>query len=301
MTDDIRSRLELSEVICNKIKPLCEPLDRVFGIPLFGYRKFFPDGTCFNTSSNVELTKFVQEKFSNKMLPNYEEEAKSGLQRERYFVLRVGEPSPQDLFLSALYDYDVWNTLSLYRKDGECLEGFYFTSTRKNYKIVEEYINNIGLFERFSYYFREKFSDILSAEDIKKVSLPTVSASIFEDCNKLALEKEKSFHDFIAHTFPQKLSLNINGKEVPLSSQEFKCLAWLSRGKTAKEAARMMGLSPRTVESYMDNVRFKTKIDSRSKLIDLFILNFCQERDLLKHMENNSKGGGVLFVNGSSG
>jgi DNA-binding CsgD family transcriptional regulator len=291
MADEIRSRLELSEVICNKIKPLCEPLNRVFSIPLFGYRKFFPDGTCFNTSSNFDLTKFVQEKFSNKMLPNYEEETKSALKHEKYFVLRVGEPSPQDAFLSALYDCDVWNTLSLYRKNGECLEGFYFTSTRQNYKIVEEYINNLELFERFSFYFREKFSDILSIEDVKKASLPTVAPSIFEEHNKLSLAKENPFDDFIVHTSPQKLFLNINGKEVPLSSQEFKCLAWLSRGKTAKEVARMMSLSPRTVESYIDNVKFKTKIDSRSKLIDLFILNFSQDRDLLKYMENKSRGG----------
>jgi hypothetical protein len=50
MTQDVRDRLALSEVVCSKVKPLCAPLAHEFGIHTFGYRKFFADGTCFNTS-----------------------------------------------------------------------------------------------------------------------------------------------------------------------------------------------------------------------------------------------------------
>lgn len=280
MNETIRKRIELSEVLCKKIKPLCEPLSRVFGIPTFGYRKFFPDGTCFVTSSNFEWVKFIQEKFTNVPLPNYEEEVKAALQSEKHYVLRIGEPDRQDALLSAHYDHDIWNTLSLYRKNGTSVEGFYFTSTKSNYKIVDEYINNIELFERFTLYFKDKFSAILSDEEVKKESFLTVSPCVFEENNSKTFKEDKYIQEFIADTPIHKLFLIINNKEIHLSMQEFKCLAWLSRGKIVKEVAQIMNLSPRTVESYLDNIKSKTKIESRSKLIDLFVLNFYKDKRL---------------------
>jgi hypothetical protein len=184
MTQDVRDRLALSEVVCSKVKPLCAPLAHEFGIHTFGYRKFFADGTCFNTSSNFEWTKFVQEKFSSLILPNYEEELKSALTHEKHFVIRVGEPDPQDLHLFTLYECDVWNTLSLYQKNEEGVDAFYFTSTRSNYGIVEEYLNNLSFFEKFACDFKHTFTDILPLKDIKKSSTPTVSPTVFENHNE---------------------------------------------------------------------------------------------------------------------
>ncbi len=284
----IRDKMELLQITCEKVKHIYDPLSRAFGIQAFGYRKFFPDGTSFNTSSNFELIKSVQEKFDNTIIPNYDVEIDSTLKNEKHFVLRIGEPDRQDAHLSALFDWDVWNTLSVYKKNAESIDAFYFTSTRENYKNIEAYINNIELFERFTLHFKEKLADILSANEIKKISSPTVSPFIIKDNDNGAL-KEEYIKDFISNTPIHSLSLNVDGKEVPLSMQEFKCLAWLSRGKTAKEVGRIMNLSPRTVESYMDNVKFKTRIDSRSKLIDLFILNFYKGSDLLKCIENKRK------------
>src|SRR5947207_2524234 len=137
MRCQVRSNLELSEIICEKLKTICGPIAQMFGIQTFGYRKFFPDGTSFNTSSNFEWTKFVQEKFDNTMIPNYEDEVIAALKNEKHYLLRTGEPNRQDIHLSALYDNDIWNTLSLYRKNGDSVEGFYFTSSRNNHKIVE--------------------------------------------------------------------------------------------------------------------------------------------------------------------
>jgi len=108
-----------------------------------------------------------------------------------------------------------------------------------------------------------------------------ISLSVFEENNTKILEEEKYIQGFISDTPIHRLFLNVNGEEIHLSMQEFKCLAWLSRGKTIKEVARIMNLSPRTVESYLDNVKLKTKIESRSKLIDLFVLNFYKDNCLV--------------------
>ena len=45
-----------------------------------------------------------------------------------------------------------------------------------------------------------------------------------------------------------------------LSRQERKCLFHLAKGKTAKETAALLCLSPRTVEAYLEQIKNKGKI-----------------------------------------
>ncbi len=263
-----------------------EPLSQLFKIHTFGYRKFFPDGSSFNTSSNFEWTKFSQEKFDNSIIPTYEDEVCSILRKEKSHFLRIGEPDRQNVFLSSLYDLDIWNTLSLYQKTGSCVEAFYFTSTRDNRGIIQEYTNNMILFERFSLYFKGKFSDIISEEELKRASSTTVSSEIFEKNAHVSLQEEQEIKNFISDTPIPKFFLNIDGKDIVLSAQEFKCLALLSRGKTAKEIGLILHLSSRTVESYIENVKHKVNVNSRSQLINLFMLNFNDDKYLLKCLDN---------------
>lgn len=61
----------------------------------------------------------------------------------------------------------------------------------------------------------------------------------------------------------------ING--IYLSKRELDCLHPLIRGKTAKEIGKILNLSPRTVESYLENIKSKLSVDSKAELIDLII------------------------------
>lgn len=45
--------------------------------------------------------------------------------------------------------------------------------------------------------------------------------------------------------------------EIPLSPREFECLEWATRGKSAWEIGRILGLSRHTVASYLDNAKEK--------------------------------------------
>ncbi len=180
--------MELTQSLCEKIIPIIEPLSQQIKPNVFGYRKFFSDGTGFTISSNFELTKAVQEKFGDTAIPNYENEVRSALKNEKHIVLRIGEPDRQDVHLSALFDWDVWNTLSLYWKGADSVDAFYFTSTRKNYRSVEEYVNNISLLEQFSYYFKNKLNDIISPQEMKKESSLTISPKIFEEYRSKATQ-----------------------------------------------------------------------------------------------------------------
>lgn len=54
-----------------------------------------------------------------------------------------------------------------------------------------------------------------------------------------------------------------------LSKKKLECLYYLVRGKTAREIASILNISPRTVEHYLEDIKFKWGCCSKSSLIEL--------------------------------
>ncbi|MGC8483754.1 MAG: helix-turn-helix transcriptional regulator [Thermodesulfobium sp.] len=284
MSSYFRDNIARSRSICEKINPIVKPISDHFGVHTFGYRKFFADGNSFGMSNNFSWTTFCLENFDKKIIPNYENEIKAALNEDKFHFFRIGKPNNKDAFLSALYELDIWNTCSLYKKMGDGIEAFYFASTRENSGIVEKYTNNIALFERFSYHFKNKLLDIISLEDIKSSASPTISPKVFESSQETSSIEDQNIKQFLSTTPIHKFFLNVNEQDITLSFQEFRCLALLSQGKTAKEIGNSLKISQRTVEEYIDNIKRKVKMNTRSQLIDLFLLNFHHDRNVLKYL-----------------
>ena len=59
-----------------------------------------------------------------------------------------------------------------------------------------------------------------------------------------------------------------SGPEISLSPRESEVLFLILRGKTAKLAASVLGLSYRTVEQYMESIKLKFNVHSKVELID---------------------------------
>jgi DNA-binding CsgD family transcriptional regulator len=71
-----------------------------------------------------------------------------------------------------------------------------------------------------------------------------------------------------------------NTQNVMFSKRELECLYHLCNGKTAKQTARDMLLSPRTVETYLENIRSKTGCSNKLAVIGRFARYFHDVSDL---------------------
>jgi DNA-binding CsgD family transcriptional regulator len=60
--------------------------------------------------------------------------------------------------------------------------------------------------------------------------------------------------------------------DIYLSKREIECLSLTARGKTAKQVGHELGISRRTVEEYLDNIKVKMGVYSKSQLIDKAIV-----------------------------
>ncbi len=56
-----------------------------------------------------------------------------------------------------------------------------------------------------------------------------------------------------------------------LSPRETECLGWVSRGKSSNDIGSILGLSPRTVDSYLEKVCSKLRVRTRIEAVALAV------------------------------
>lgn len=71
---------------------------------------------------------------------------------------------------------------------------------------------------------------------------------------------------------------NLGSEKVNLSDRESEILVQVAEGKSAKQIAGDVGLAPRTVERYIENVRHKLGARNRSHLVAIAIA--CGELEI---------------------
>lgn len=96
------------------------------------------------------------------------------------------------------------------------------------------------------------------------------------------LDEEKKLHilpnpqDTNLQTRQPIQCLNIEGMRIELSKREADCLYHLCLGKSAKETGEMLFISPRTVETHLENIKQKTFCKSKLQLMSYVIRQFMR-------------------------
>ncbi len=258
--------------LLDRLTPVLEPLSSELSIHAFGYRLFFPNGKSFGLCSNNEWNVFFENQFlpQNDHISRYGDEVAQTLKKGKYFCARTGVPDPSDRLCSVLYGFDIWNSLCIYYKNEDFVESFYFTSTKENRDIINFYLNNLKLLERYASHFKGKFLEATNLDDLAELSEPTVSADIFANQSTQGDNEEIKIKSFSESLPIRKLVVNRDGQSIVLSKREAECLCYMAFGKTMKEIATCLNLSPRTVEFYVDNMKKKTGFYSKSQLLNMF-------------------------------
>lgn len=58
-----------------------------------------------------------------------------------------------------------------------------------------------------------------------------------------------------------------------LSKRETECLQLIIRGKSARQLGIIMGISQRTVEEYLNNIKLKFGVSTKAEIIELVVNN----------------------------
>ena len=261
-----RSAFLYSANFIPQIESICAPL-KSLNIKNFCYIKIFKDSTYIQLGNGFKEWQKDFFKRIGTVKKVFEESIKTYAQKERYSYFIWPSKILDDPILSLAYEHNMWHGLTIYYKTTDCIESFSFSFDRNNDDQTNFFLNKIDLLNMFCENFKSNAKDLIDCSDKNKLALfkKGLNPEIF--VSQPSSEKKE---------FLKNIDLNTNiltntPQLIKFSNQENNCIKFLAQGRTMKEIGRILELPPRTVESYIDNVKNKTGLNYKSQIIDLFI------------------------------
>lgn len=259
------SAFKYNESIIDSLTDIIQPIFN-WDLSTFAYFKFFPNGQYLYLCNNIawveHCLRHVQD--NDSALGQEINHAK-----ENEFYSLMWPTTPHDTLLRDLYDFDIWNGLSVFKKSSNYVELWGFATTRANKLISNFYLHNIELIKCFIRYFNDTASQLIDAKDTRKLAVYTNigEGSFFNFEDPYDLEQ---INNFIMATNSKKYPILTPRGEVLLSQREKQCMHLISFGKTAKEIGLELDISHRTIELYIKNIKSKTNAQNKTELIKIF-------------------------------
>lgn len=245
------------------VRKICRPLLRL-GITYFAYARVFYNETVFGLVTNWDsfYHQYTQQyAFSppvSKLLLNKKiHYMPFTLQYRDYPVIRD---------YRELYDVDLPIYFIEYYQHYSDL--FVFSTYSNNFDIVNFYLNNISLLEKFIFYFRHEARKLIETSNKNRFFLPQcIYSPLVGTNNKNGDTLKNNQNQFLQEIETKKYIIQATHRKISITRQELNIIQHITKGYTMKETARILNISPRTAESYLNNVRHKLGCSRRSDII----------------------------------
>ncbi len=245
------------------MRSLCQTTLAPFGITYFNYLRIYDDGWGYILSTRSQLVNYV---FENKIPLAAPVQPEVVSEKFNYLILPVGayEKSVHEVKVH----FNAAHFINLVDRHNGYFDLHCFGSTANNNVIVNFYLNNMGILENFKFYFKKQAENLLKKSEKSKILIPESMRPTFKGLNSFADSTKENFSE------PNNLvefCKYIDG--IPLSHRQLQIMQLTIRGKTAKEIAKSLNLSRRTVEYYLEIIKEKTNSSSKAELIERIMNN----------------------------
>lgn len=234
-----------------KIKEICSPLADCLGISYFSTYTIDLEGNFTFLSNFPEQVDFY---FSKQLYRTFPYFIHPDFLRSGCF-LTAATPDPH--YLEQIEKrFHLRDLFFILEKSGDCLQGTIFTS--KDNISINRYLNNLEVLKSFASYFRKEAAPMIHKMRADGYNLLQAKGKAFLECPPDLMLR---IHNQEAEAFLRRIS--------PISPREQECLDLYRRGYTAKETARLLGLSHRTVEQHFENIKNKLNLFSKRELLQI--------------------------------
>tara|TARA_A100000171_G_C2125729_1_gene143393 strand:- start:412 stop:1128 length:717 start_codon:yes stop_codon:yes gene_type:complete len=222
-----------------------------FGISHFHYIKVFNNGNYIHLLDNENFANYYINKVHDVDL-FFSEGYQDG-----YNSLLWSSNVTSRLFLEARR-YDIANGFTLSKFHENYFEAWSFSGKCQDINLSNCYIKYIDELKKFSTFFKKSESSLIqggisAVAKFKKYSFNHQNAF-------LSLKKNLNYR------FP----IFFNGLEVKLTVREEECLKLISNGLTFKGIGKKLNISSRTVETYINNLKYKLNKNPKSDLASIY-------------------------------
>jgi len=247
------------------MQDICQPLKQI-GITFFCYSEFTSDNTLTTlvSSYNIPRYYFTNEGYKVDPFMNNPVISIPGL----YLVESHANNNSQREFLQMLKSNGAAESFSIVKFIQNGMRHYHFGMAHRNPAEINYCISNYDLFEAFILYFHEKAERLLNCSD--KIIIPKFTLDLPSDTlgDTIAQDdlKRRRFLDAIEY---DTVKFDAVPTKKPFTSRERQCLSLVIKGKSAKNIAKNLDLSVRTIEFYMNNIKKKTDSRTIAELISI--------------------------------
>ncbi len=239
----------------NKMIKSAEPLDIHLGVNHFWYNRMTFSGHYSYFGTHVEWHEYCHNRIDFiKGIPYLANPYSfpEGLQ----LLGQSSEPQLQLILKEGRTKYKTNFNLHFIRRTANALEGFGFGCRDNSVTTYDRLLNELNLLKGFIGYFREVNAPIFAILDEFQADMNKVPCFKFNKSRKnlSAVNRDQLLRD-LGMGFPD------------LSSREHEVLQYCASGFPAPYIAEQMGLSIRTVESYILIIKSKLQCKSKVELI----------------------------------
>lgn len=234
---------------CKEIKAVTSPLAKI-ELYHFSFCRIFMDGTKIYLTSCPEWMVYAYTKLYDTLQTNRTMDCYTA-----GFQPWQGVLSPA-ILQTLKKEFDVDQGMTFIVKQSNSCDLFLFASTCDKEQVHRYYLNNSLQLKLFCWSFLEE------------------AKTMIQKCHadRLILPKSLSNHH-IANAPQLNVDLpNSMLTAAQLSLQENICLQHFITGKTVKEIAKILALSPRTVETYITRAKLKLSASNSNSLSAKFVL-----------------------------
>lgn len=242
----------ISMIIESDVKTIVKPLFDSSEIDYFYYAEFFKSGDCFSLCSNAKWHKFFFDEELYKFNVDFPANG--------YHLCAVKAPiiaeNAKNFGINHFFDY------TKEYEDHYIMAGF-GTSYGKE-SIIDFYLNNRDLLEKFIFYFQEQASTLIKIS--KKLENKIIMPEYYGNNNFQLKSNDCKVFDFLKRLNSSERP-TVNLRSVLFSKRELECIKYILAGKNMREIAEQLFISPRTVETHIENMKNKFGCYKKSELI----------------------------------
>lgn len=242
--------------LSDHVSSISKPLNTHLGISYFTFKRTYNDGSKIYLFNHPLL---YEDWFKNKHFLIGNKEAAPSAYRSSYDLWEA-LPDPYNLYQKVAEDFNIGHGLTITKSYDNYCDFFFFGTSCENPEVKKIYFNRREVLDNYCEYFLETAAGIIKDAEKSKIILPF--APKIE-----VISKEKNIDNFL-----QEISM-VKNNWSKLTKREMDCVHQLMFGKTNKEIALTLGISYRTVEEYIDNIKRKTNCKNKAELIAFLYKN----------------------------
>lgn len=222
---------------------------------MFVYGKYFQDGSCILLSDHEEWMQYHLAKGYPVPAPI----PVHLLEKREAFHLIPDTGRFQKAKYDLIQKYDSDQAIDFIRRGKDYYEVVCFSFPRGYQDVMNTIVNNLNTFREFYAIFKEKAAKLLKPAENQKIILPTHMTGI--DFKALSVADNQVLSDTPGSQMKKMFNQNF-------STRQIEVLLHTIRGKTASQIAFELGLSKRTVEYYLENIKNRMGVYSKSELVN---------------------------------